>query len=322
MDSFGEDPHQLSKFARGVTQPAVRGGLSVEQLETLFEVSEDELVRMEGGRTHNFEDLAGMRVFVFYRVLRSLARGLNLLGHEEPLVNFLDRYTPATAVFKGGGDAAGSMQRALVVQARAMAVSRVPIYPVTGSETELGEIRELYGLVRRDLRLSRGSLEWHLVDDFTDPERWREAVPSREVLEAFEYKFLEMVYEQMVRRGQVGARRDVMREFRLSPREAQEVVLTARYAMTQGVDLDQETERKIQSQRLEKLMERAETEMDLRLALAAIKERNRLLGLTDRPPENVMKDIHDVIARVANDVDVPAIESFSAYDPEVDREDF
>lgn len=317
MYSFwgGGKEFSLDELARGVTAPSVRGGLTSAQLESLFEVSEAELVRMEGTRTHNFEDLGGMRLLVFYRMVRMIAREMNQMGREEPLVSFLDRYEPKRTRFARVDGGGSGMQRALAVQAREMSLEGVSIYPVTGSEGELESLRELYRMARKVLRLPMDSLEWHLVEDFTDPGRWREAVPTREVLEAFEYALLESIYEEMVKRGQVGARRRVMLDLKVTPWEAQDLVLTARYAMTQGVELDQETERKIQSHRLEKLAARAEEEMDHRLALAAIKERNRLLGLTDRPPENVMKDIHDVIARVANDAEPPLLESSDPYDP-------
>lgn len=175
--------------------------------------------------------------------------------------------------------------------------------PPRGDEKTLQHYRDVYTAAALALRITRTPQLNAVLDDFTDPRRYQDAMPSQECLEAFEYGLLEAIYDAIVEHGQTQARRDLEEHFQMGPHEAQEMVSTARFAMTAAIELDQETERKIQSERLERLASKAARESDDRLVLATIKERSRLLGLTDRPPENSMQQIADVIAKVSADED-------------------
>ena len=57
-------------------------------------------------------------------------------------------------------------------------------------------------------------------------------------------------------------------------------------------------------------MDNAHQSLDTRMELASIKERNRLLGLTDRPPKDTTKEIMDVIAHVSEEIPEPYAPDF------------
>lgn len=167
---------------------------------------------------------------------------------------------------------------------------------VLGNAPEASEQRDLaFSVASRVLEVPPGSpMEASMALLRARPD----LMPSEQELSIYEHRLLSATYDEIVERGFYKARRALIQDLGLSSREAQELVSLSRMVMAGSIEIDQETERKVQSDRLERLMAEAREAMDQRLELAAIKERNRLLGLTDRPPQDTQKEIMDVIATV------------------------
>lgn len=241
-----------------------------------------------------FEEHDGDRLELFYRLTRHIGRCLGMISRDEPVVSLLNKDNNHFKLVSNQVYGADSLLRhSKEIRGVVRSSLRLPVIP--RNEDDLAIYEQLYTYSSSALRITDP-----LSRDFSCDKWFRRAVPHTFELENYEYRLLKRIFDSVVDDGQLRAIDSLINEGFL-PMEAQELVATSRLVMTVAVELDQETERKIQGERLERIASAANKDMDYRLELAAVKERSRLLGLTDRPPESTMQDIVSLIQESSDD---------------------
>lgn len=269
-----------------------------------------EVYRGSKPRQFTLEDTETVRISSLYRILRYILRSLGQLSRDESLSDKLrEIYRSSGAPLLMSGAIDPSIRGALSIKKALECIKRPSLVPLSGASNELQVLSRIYYIAAKELGLDQA-----IVSLFTDPEHCWDALPTASDVTDYEMELMESVYETLIQEGITGARKKLQISFNMGTSEAYEIVSTARYVISQSIDIDQETERKIQSDRLERMSASARESLDTRMELASMKERNRLLGLTDRPPKDTTKEIMDVIANVSS-------QTVDVYEPDYSEDD-
>ncbi len=164
----------------------------------------------------------------------------------------------------------------------------------------------LYLHIERGSRLDPAQGRYGLYG-IEDPSLIRLSFPSRLQILAWEDMIVEEAFRCMAEDGQAAAEEFLHDTYGLRSFETLSLIKLAKCKARKRLENDLEEDRAIMIYRLDEVARRAKTGMDLRTELGALKQMALVMGLGRSDPEDSLRDMIDVVARVASESRKPAV---------------
>lgn len=274
------------------------------------------------------EDLLPYRIRVAWRIVREMARLKGLVADDEGLDCILGIKPDPWAEPCGFSTDDKEMYSRLNADV-ARSLVMLPLLPPATDKTplpqgvhynprtddRLHQYMDTIHFICLYLHIERGSRTdpaqgRYGLYGLEDPSLIRLSFPSRLQILAWEDMVVEEAFRCMAEQGQAAAEDFLADTYGLRTFETLSLIKLAKGKARKRLENDLDEDRAVMIYRLDEVARRAKDGMDLRTELGALKQMALVMGLGRSDPEDSLRDMIDVVARVAG-------ESRKSREPEV-----